>query len=241
VHKGTYLLIFSILLSMGILLYLFRGNQNFNEYNRWLRYGAYAWIFQNAVMSISVGIRVYHYIHNYGLAYKRIGVCLFLGLVVFGLITLTYKITRKRSGFFLWRINAWAVYTMLLLMSWVNWDLLITRHNSSHKFQQEPIVSYNHASRASTITTPKYKDNIDVAFLLSLSDKSLQALINKPEFINDSVYVGRITSKQYFENRIAWFRERKATESWLSWNLAEANTLRELDKYYPPVATKTDH
>jgi len=36
VHEGTYLLIFSILLSLILTLYFFRGNLNFLKKNRWL-------------------------------------------------------------------------------------------------------------------------------------------------------------------------------------------------------------
>jgi hypothetical protein len=75
VHNGTYLLIFSIVMSMLLLLYFFRGNQNFYTKNRFLKFGAYFWIVQNAFMALSVGLRNLYYIeYYYALSYKRIGV-----------------------------------------------------------------------------------------------------------------------------------------------------------------------
>jgi len=75
VHEGTYLLIFSILLSLVLTLYFFRGNLNFLKKNRWLVLLAKIWLLQNAVLVISVAIRNFRYIHYYALAYKRILPC----------------------------------------------------------------------------------------------------------------------------------------------------------------------
>src|SRR5690606_28371186 len=47
VHEGTYLLILSILISIGIVLYLFRGSLNFHPKNKWLKILGKAWIIQN--------------------------------------------------------------------------------------------------------------------------------------------------------------------------------------------------
>jgi hypothetical protein len=72
------MLILSILLSLGILIYYFRSNQNFYPKNGFLKAAAYLWLVQNAVLSVSVLIRCGYYISEYGLAYKRIGVVIFL-------------------------------------------------------------------------------------------------------------------------------------------------------------------
>ncbi|MEM9849749.1 MAG: DUF4173 domain-containing protein, partial [Bacteroidota bacterium] len=92
VHEGTYLLIAAILLAMGVLLIAFRGKINFFSKNKWIKRLAYAWIAQNAILACSVAIRNYHYIEYYNLAYKRIGVFIFLTLVFIGLITFFLKI-----------------------------------------------------------------------------------------------------------------------------------------------------
>lgn len=86
VHEGAGMLIFSIVLAMMVLLFFFRGNLNFYKNNKWLRYGAYGWIIQNAVLVISVLLRDYYYIQHMGLVYKRIGVLVFLTMVLVGLL-----------------------------------------------------------------------------------------------------------------------------------------------------------
>jgi len=78
VHEGTYLLILSILVSLAISIFYFRGNLNFLKNNKVLKYLAYTWLAQNAVLTISVGIRNFWYINYFSLAYLRIGVIFFL-------------------------------------------------------------------------------------------------------------------------------------------------------------------
>ena len=132
VHEGTYLLILSILLSMGILLFIFRKNQNFFSKGKILRTLSAIWIFQNLILAISVGLRNYHYIEHYGLAYKRIGVYIFLMLVLFGLFTFLIKILKKRSGYYLITKNSWAMYIVLTIVSLISWDTVITKYNIKH-------------------------------------------------------------------------------------------------------------
>ncbi|MCR9171051.1 MAG: DUF4173 domain-containing protein [bacterium] len=198
VHEGTYLLILSILLSMGILLYFFRRNINFLPENIWLRRLSNAWIIQNAILMISVVIRNYHYMYHFGLAYKRIGVMFFLTAVIIGLITLYIKINKKKTSFYLLRVNSWAVYFLLLILSSVNWDMVIVRHN----------IEYTH------------EKNLDVSFLLSLSDKTLPVIHKNRAKLN----LGRdhnyrpITYEQQLDDRIEDFNRMYKNLSWKSWN-----------------------
>lgn len=156
VHEGTYLLILSILLSMGILLYIFRKNQNFFSKSKILKILASAWIAQNLILAISVSLRNYHYIEHYGLAYKRIGVFIFLVLVLFGLLTFFVKILKKKSGYYLINRNSWAMYLVLTVSSLFSWDTIITKHNI------------------------KYCKELDYVFLVNMSTKALPYIdINK--------------------------------------------------------------
>ena len=125
---------------------------------------AYGWISQNGLLAISVGIRNYHYIDYHGLAYKRIGVIFFLALTLFGLGSLFVKIANKKSGYFLWRTNAWAVYGVMVLLALFNWDGIITKHNLNHNTDKD----------------------IDIPFLLTLSDKVLPELHEHREVFSDS-------------------------------------------------------
>ncbi|GAB5417326.1 MAG: hypothetical protein Crog4KO_29080 [Crocinitomicaceae bacterium] len=201
VHEGTYLLILSILLSMGILLYFFRRNLNFFPNNIWLRRLANAWIFQNAILVVSVIVRNYHYMYHFGLAYKRIGVMFFLCAVIIGLITLYIKINKAKTSFYLLKVNSWAVYGLLLLLSLVNWDGVIVKHN----------IKYTHEVR------------MDVEFLMSLSDKTLPILYENKDKLRLSdrrCYYGNMELQLY--NRINQFMANQRKISWKSWNHADA-------------------
>ncbi|MEP6675899.1 MAG: DUF4173 domain-containing protein [Ferruginibacter sp.] len=211
VHEGAGLLIFSIVLAMMVLLFFFRGNLNFYKKNKWLRYGAYAWIAQNIILVISVLIRDYYYFVHYGMAYKRIGVIVFLMLVMFGLVTVFIKIHFKKTSYYLFRVNAWFAIGMLVVSSCIHWDEWIATHNLAHK-QTIPI---------------------DVKFLLSLSDKTLPVIEQNQDVLEESflskdfgeadyLYRGRVTPKQYFEMRKKDFFAEQQNYSWLSWNEADA-------------------
>ncbi|MBL7826735.1 MAG: DUF4173 domain-containing protein [Saprospiraceae bacterium] len=131
VHEGTYFLISSILLAMAVLFYTFRSNINFYPANAKLKTAAYIWLAQNAILALSVGVRNARYIEYHGLAYKRIGVVLFLILVFYGLVTLYQKIKFTKTAMWIWRKNAWALFALMVINSSIAWDVFITRYNLS--------------------------------------------------------------------------------------------------------------
>ncbi len=130
VHTGTYSLIASILLAMVVVLYFFRGNLNFfAPAATLLKQLTFAWIAQNALLAISVGVRNWHYIHAYGLAYGRVLVAFFLLLILIGLYTLFRKVDDRLSLSYLFQNNGLAAWLCLLLFAAINWDVVITRYN----------------------------------------------------------------------------------------------------------------
>lgn len=133
VHEGVNYLIVSILLSIAIMLYVFRGNQNFFKGKKRLIIWSNIWILQNVILIISVIIRNYYYIANHGLTHKRIGVFIFLTIVVLGLLSLYIKINKSKSFYFMSKFNSWTIYAVLIAMSYVNWDFLIVRYNLQHR------------------------------------------------------------------------------------------------------------
>jgi hypothetical protein len=209
VHEGTGMLIFSIVLAMAVLLFFFRGNLNFYTKNKWLRIGAYGWILQNAILVISVLLRDYYYIQHMGLAYKRIGVLVFLCMVLVGLYTVFIKIYYKKTPYYLWRVNGWFAIALLVGASCVHWDETIARYNITHK-NSIPL---------------------DVPFLLTLSDKALP-LLQANSVLFDDISDQNITSpgsradyslstKEIFKLRKEHFLLQQASYSWLSWNKAD--------------------
>ncbi|MEL6923782.1 MAG: DUF4173 domain-containing protein [Bacteroidota bacterium] len=207
VHEGTYLLIWAILLAMGILLFNFRKNLNFYPNAGQLRKLAYLWIGQNALLSFSVLMRNYHYIDHYGLAYKRVGVLVFLSLVLFGLATLYLKISQQKTLYFLLHRNAWAVYLCFLLLSGVNWDVFITRYNLE----------------ADT------KGQIDTWFLTNdMADKNLFLLHQHKDLLLRHDNFKYAPFAERLDKKTEKFRRRTEQLSWLSWNYSDYRNQRYL-------------
>ncbi|MBK9492520.1 MAG: DUF4173 domain-containing protein [Haliscomenobacter sp.] len=193
VHQGTYLLIYALGLAMAVTTYFFRGNLHFLQDNQKLKLLAYAWIVQNIILALSVAWRNYHYIVEYGLAYKRLGVLWFLILVALGLYSLFVMIRQRRSLYYLWVVNAWFVYASLLSTSMVNWDVLITRYNLSQA---------QHAK-------------IDTMFLLrEVSDKNLPLLLNEHERLLERSNSAPETVDKFLQLKIKAFERRTARQGW---------------------------
>lgn len=220
VHEGTWLLIISILLAMAVVFILFRGNLNFLSQNKRLRTLAYIWIAQNTIMVISVAIRNFHYMDFHGLAYKRIGVYFFLLLVLFGLAMVAWKITFRKSFFFVLRTNAWATWALLLILTVFNWDIVIARHNTAHAYDKE----------------------IDYEFLLSLSGKALPILCQNDHLFDDSPidywvrgygFGGgeRPTRRSVLNNHLIRFLAEYEAKTWLSHSLADTRAYHSIKVY----------
>ncbi|OON69024.1 hypothetical protein B0919_09935 [Hymenobacter sp. CRA2] len=221
VHEGTYVLIFSILLAMGIVLWFFRRNLNFYRPGLpALRWGATVWVLQNAVLAVSVGLRNYYYISHMGLAYKRIGVCFFLLLTLFGLMTILLKIWQRRSAFSLVRLNSVAAYVVLLSLALGNWESWIARYNLTTGFAQ-----------------------IDYGFLLDMPGRVLPELVRHRATLNRTPHIVRANGNFYtlyeevkpaeaqllLDARVAeWRRTYEAEASWQDWTYADWAAYQQL-------------
>jgi hypothetical protein len=153
-HDGTNVLIFSIAIAMLLIVYFFSGNINFYRNNKWIKFLAYAWIVQNLFLVFSVFHRDYDYIFYHGLTYKRIGVAVFASLSLLGIVSVYIKVAKKKTVFYLYKTNAKIWYVLLLLLSFVNWDVLIVSYNLKHAD----------------------KIGLDVNHLMGFSDKTLPIL-----------------------------------------------------------------
>ncbi len=210
VHEGTYYLIFSILLSMAILLVIFRGSQNYFAKNRILKFLAFTWLVQNAFMAVSVALRNIYYIEfYYALSYKRIGVMIFILLTLFGLGTMFYKIYARKTTSFLFKINSTAVVVMLLLMSTFSWDKTIAEFNLSNPD----------------------KSAVDIEYLLRLSDDALPVMESHKDLLDKDYLQYSFIFSDYsngldeYKRRVHRFLGEQKRYTWLSWNLSDRNTL----------------
>jgi hypothetical protein len=132
VHEGTWLLIISVLISMAIVIWYFRGNLNFYSGNRLLVKLSVFWLLQNALLVVSVAIRNIWYIHYFNLAFKRIWVFAFLILVLIGIITVFIKLRNRKSVQYLLVRNSLFAYGIVVFIGFFNWDLIIARYNVKH-------------------------------------------------------------------------------------------------------------
>ena len=96
VHNGVYVLLFAILVSILLVLFVFRANLNFYRKGIWLKRLTYFWLTQNLILAVSVGIRNWYYIDYYALADRRIAIFFFLLLVVVALFTVFVKVHKTR-------------------------------------------------------------------------------------------------------------------------------------------------
>jgi hypothetical protein len=226
VHEGTYLLILSILISMGIILYFFRKNLNFYPKKKNLQIVANIWIIQNAVLAVSVALRNMHYINEYGLAYKRIGVFFFLSLVIFGLISLIIKITQKKSSFYLLKVNSLAVWIGFLLFAVPDWDIIIAKHNISDEVKQE--------------TDLKFLMQLDEK-AFPLIDKNMQNLENRS---SDSYFLrfGYTTFEKAFYSQVNEFLTDYQKRNFVEFNFADKQSyIYFRDKYGNNIPYKADN
>ncbi len=221
VHEGTYVLIFSILLAAGIMLWFFRRNLNFYQPGLpLLRWSATLWVVQNAMLAGSVGLRNYYYITATGLAYKRIGVYGFLLLTLFGLGTVLLKIWQRRSAFGLVRLNSWAAYAVLLLLAAGNWEIWIAEYNLQARFTQ-----------------------LDIGFLLEMPPRVLpvlaehEALIDKAKELvaeDDNGYfytTTRAAAHRQLHARLAEFRREYPSRHWQSRTGAAERAYQQLGSH----------
>ncbi|MBL7937837.1 MAG: DUF4173 domain-containing protein [Flavobacteriales bacterium] len=223
VHEGTWLLIISILLSMLLIMYLFRGNQNFYSRNIWLKRLAMLWLAQNFILGISVFLRNYHYISFHGLAYKRIGVIVFLALVLIGLITLYLKVRDRKSLFYMARVNGWAAFAVLIGLTTVDWDSTIVRYNLAH---------WN-------------KGEIDIDNYLSMGDKVLPLLYANLDVVEMQMERHRMNTVRWVDHlepstfrreldaKRDRFTARYERSHWQEHNLADRRTMRALEAMGP--------
>ncbi|HAN76958.1 MAG TPA: hypothetical protein DCQ31_03870, partial [Bacteroidales bacterium] len=171
-----------------------------------------AWIFQNAILVISVGLRNFHYITAYGLAYKRVGLIAFLLAVLIGLFTIWFKIRNKKTGFYLINANAWSVYAILIMLSLFNWDVTIAKYNLSGKVQQP----------------------VDLGFLLEMNPQVLpiiaQSNLNLNVEIKAPYSYKIIHANAEFERQKIKFLKEESEKTWLSFNWYSRRAYRYFTK-----------
>jgi hypothetical protein len=208
VHEGTWLLVFSILISIGLVLYYYRGNLNFYR-GSLLKQLTFIWIAQNAFLVFSVVRRNLYYIEYYNLAYKRIAVLFFLLLVLYGLYTVAVKIKSKRSFAYLLNNNALAALIVLTASAAISWDPIIARFNLSRAD-----VAYIHYDFLAQMDVSAFQ-------YLDLPLERLQEIekIRNQKFPKEESYMSATDFYWQQQTKMTDFYERFPNQSWKAWSV----------------------
>jgi hypothetical protein len=201
-HQGVGTLIVSIIISILLILFYFRGELNFSKQQKTIKTLAILWIFQNCLLLVSVIFKNAMYIDVYGLTYKRIGVYVYVFLTFIGLLSTIYKILKIKSSLHLIYLNGWSFLSVLVFASLVNWDAFILQTNRS------------------------LKRDIDMYYLISLSDATIPEVRYIIHHIKDNEK--RTRYLKYLDNKTLRFIENYKQYSWKSWNYADATVYNEL-------------
>lgn len=223
VHQGTWILIFTILISQMIALLLFRENLNFYSRNKLLKTMTMIWLAQNCLMTISVGIRNFWYVKYFGLAFGRITVFFFLALVIVGLISIMIKVARCKTMFYLFKVNSYAFMVVLSLSALVNWNIVIAHYNFAHS--NSAFIEYEFMARLDNSALPyltKTRSELE-----EIDRQQQQAM----KFDTRQDYF--ITSKKYeilIKMKISDFINKYENQNILEWNIADEWAYRQLVK-----------
>lgn len=220
VHEGTWLLIWSILISIAIVLWLFRGNLNFYSRHRILVILSGIWLAQNAFLALSVAVRNMWYIHYFNLAFKRIWVFVFLIVVLYGLYTVTVKLRRRRTFQYLLIRNTLFAFAMIVLTGFFNWDAIIARYNVKHAgqaFFHTDFMMYLDSS-----TLPYL--HLDTAILRKIDS------VNKSGFPDHRYYASVQIFQKHIRERSRNFKKGYPRLDWVALNISDVITYRKLSR-----------
>jgi hypothetical protein len=221
VHQGVGALIWSILLAIAVILWVFRGSQNFNTNNS-IKNLSYVWIGLNLWLVVSAAIRNHMYISEYDLfTYKRIGVYVFLFCATIGLALTFVKIRYKLSNYFLVRTNTLVWYVLLVCSVSINWDKAIASHHLSQAIANNREADINYVCSLSYQAYPSV-----VSYLVNQSKKNA----------TNTVQIDNGQNYYLISNLIDNLAIRDINYNWKSYNYARCKTYRELDELIHPIA-----
>ncbi|MBO4615346.1 MAG: DUF4173 domain-containing protein [Bacteroidales bacterium] len=223
VHEGTWILSFAILISQMIALLFFRENLNFYSRNKLLKILTMIWLAQNCFMTLSVGLRNFWYVKYFGLAFGRITVFFFLVLVIVGLISIMIKVSRRKSMFYLFKVNSYAFMVVISLSALVNWNIVIADYNFAHS--DSAFIEYSFMAKLDNSALPylvKTREELDL-----IDQQQQQAM----KFDTRQDYF--ISSKKYeilIKMKIREFVDEYESQNILEWNYADEWAYRKLKK-----------
>ena len=137
----------------------------------------------------------------HGLTYKRIGVYVYLGLTIIGLIFTTIKVLGVKSNWYLVRTVSWSFFVVLFVSPLVNWDKLVIE-------SQVKVAE----------TSNKV---LDTDYLVSISSEAFPVVFAELERSEDEYLRDRL------ERRLGYYLHESSDDDWRAYSLRRA----QLDKF----------
>lgn len=130
-HRGAYPLVLTTLLAAVFVLLMFRRECDGSAW-RTARALVYAWLAQNVLLTASAGWRLYLLVNDSNLTRLRLATAFWLALVAFGLLTIVWRIVRRRDNGWLLGVNLATAALVLYACCFLNLDGFIADYNADH-------------------------------------------------------------------------------------------------------------
>lgn len=221
VHDGVQIVILSILIATGLIMFLFRHDFSGVKQHKGLTLLVYIWILQNIIMLSSVVMRNNIYVHVFDLTYMRIGVYVWLFLAVIGLSIMFWKILKQQSNWFLIKTNVALWFTVLAIATCVNWDKLITNYNINSK----PLTSLDFRYLMDDLS------DANIPELIAITKRPDFKLINKKSNASENSYIDdSYISKSYSQLLVRKIQHylTNRRDDWRSFDLREKEIMRSI-------------
>ena len=224
VHNGTYILIFTTLLAASFILFVTSKKKRLEKSPRIMGL-LLAWISQNIILVLSNVMRMELYVEAFALTYLRLGVLIWLTLVVIGLVFMIVRLYKGLSNGWLIKANLISLAITLYATSFANLPYLISDYNLR-------VAEQNSSKR------------LDIHYIVALGPNTIPVLdriIASPRWEKD------VKSKVYWDgsNRdrrdLIEVRNRfvvKASHQysdWRQWNFRDFRLQSAINQFQPTV------
>ena len=188
-HQSFNILLFTLVLSIALIIYFFRGNLNFHIQNKFLKQITVFWIIQNIILGCITCYKNFIYVQVYGLTYKRLVVFIAVFIVLLGLGTTIYKIAKPYTNWFYFNLVTKGLCLLLCIFSFIKYDHLITNYNLN------------------------YSETVDLEYILKLKQPKLQAV---EKFLDNKTTYSKFKAEL---DKLKLRRQAKLqNQSWQSWS-----------------------
>lgn len=164
VHQSTYFLLAALLIGIVLVSAFYNGQILFFNKKEKVTRPTKIWIGLNGLLALNLLFINSYYIYNYNLAYKRIGIILFIIILIFTLVKLIELINYRKTISYLANKSLKFSLILCLFASLFNWDYIITKWNLSRS-----------------------EAYLDMNFLVTRNYSSLKILLERPDLIDKPI------------------------------------------------------